>query len=181
MTDDVPLSRVEYETIRALMFAEGAHAGQKYGSNRYTDHLRAVYCVLHVHGEKDLDVLTAAILHDTIEDSKVDFELVAACFSHPVAEIVQAVTNEPGKNRAERHEKTYPKILANEKALRVKLADRIANTRACIRMGDHGLLEMYTKEWPTFQKHLRMTGFTPIVERLWATLDNLMTETKDAK
>ena len=114
---------------RARAFARSAHGSQTYGRDglSYGYHLEKVHNVMLWMGITDPEMLAAALLHDTIEDTQVRYGDVRDAFDMRVAELVYAVTDELGRNRTERHEKTYPKINANPDAILLKLADRIAN------------------------------------------------------
>lgn len=140
----------------ARAFASVMHHGQRYGTERYDYHLEQVEKTLESFGFHDEYLLAAAWLHDVVEDTPVIFDMVKHGFDkfdERIANIVRAVTNEYGRNRKERHKKTYPKIKANKDALVVKLADRIANVRASIQSGS-GLFAMYAKEWREFRDTL---------------------------
>ena len=72
--------------------------------------------------------MSACWLHDVIEDARLTYNDVAKFAGYEVADIVYAVTNEKGKNRAERaNHKYYEGIRLNQNAIFVKLCDRLAN------------------------------------------------------
>lgn len=155
---------------KAKLFAEVAHGDQRYGDFPYTKHLQDVVNVLEEF-EDDPYVLAAGWMHDTIEDTAIDFTAVFNEFGRVVARLVYAVSNEPGKNRKERHERTYPKMIAaGRNAIAIKLADRIANTENCMKFNHH-LFKMYEREYPGFKKTLQIPGE---LKFLWARLDVLM-------
>jgi (p)ppGpp synthase/HD superfamily hydrolase len=163
---------------RAEGFAADAHGDQKYGKDLpYTYHLRQVVGVLQRFGVADEDILVAAWLHDTVEDTDVEPWHIDLEFGQNVSDLVWAVTNEPGKNRAERHKNTYPKIARIPGATLLKLADRIANVEQCLgelrRSGESKLLAMYQKEQEHFEAALR-TGEGDTEERMWKWLRNLL-------
>lgn len=153
----------------ARRFAAERHVGQVYDKERrlpYTDHLDAVVLVLRRFGIAELALLVAGYLHDAVEDTPTTLEEVAARFGDRVAALVGAVTNEPGRNRAERNRATYPKIRAVPGAVLVKLADRIAN----VEYGGR-LVKMYADEYPSFRQALFVTGEC---DGMWAHLDRLL-------
>jgi (p)ppGpp synthase/HD superfamily hydrolase len=160
---------------KARLFAIKAHGDQKYGEHPYIYHLESVAAVLIEH-ELDGDqeaVLVSGWLHDVIEDTGTTFEQVFEEFGRVVARIVFACTDEPGKNRRERHERTYPKLkAAGREAIAVKLADRIANVRHSAQH-NHGMLKMYQREYAEFKKALHLPGE---LKGLWASLDCLMAQ-----
>lgn len=139
-------------TLRdAQVFVLAAHHNQKYGDQPYYVHLQDTYKVLIEHKEYDYDLCMAAFLHDVLEDTDITYEYLVEVFGEKIANIVRAVTDEPGKNRKERKAKTYPKIKAfGEQAIIIKLADRIANVRSCFATKNLDLLSMYMKEHSAF-------------------------------
>lgn len=166
----------------AYYFAAGAHAGQKYGSglveHPYTFHLNMVARALLDHGFDQEQLLAAAYLHDTIEDTKVTVLDIHRHFGRRVAELVLAVTDKPGVNRAARHLATYPGIrAAGPRAVALKLADRIANVQYSLDTDDEGKMGMYRKEQPEFARMLRIGDEHA---EMWNTLNRLLgTETID--
>ena len=97
--------------------------------------------------EKREIVLSACQLHDTIEDCRVTLNDLKKEVGSEVAEIVYAVTNEKGRNRAERaNSKYYKGIRKTEFATFVKLADRLANVQYSRTQGKEGMFEKYKKE-----------------------------------
>jgi|AntAceMinimDraft_12_1070368.scaffolds.fasta_scaffold37445_3 (p)ppGpp synthase/HD superfamily hydrolase len=108
------------------MAAEKAHSGQSYDIYPYTYHLKQVVKIANDFGY-DQRVLVASGLHDVLEDTELSYKDIKKAFGEGLTEIVSAVTDELGRNRKERKQKTYPKIIANSKATVVKVCDRIAN------------------------------------------------------
>ena len=149
-------------------FATVKHAGQTYsGKFPYTYHLAAVEQVLRRFGVTNEDILAAAWLHDVVEDTDVKIEEVEEMFGPEVARLVYAVTNEKGINRKTRHALTYPKIReAGPRAVRLKLADRIANVEA-----GGNLVGMYKKEYEDFKQALKTADQN---KDMWDHLEGLM-------
>lgn len=149
-------------------FAAVKHAGQTYGSGLpYTHHLAAVEQVLRRFNVSDENLLTAAWLHDVVEDTETKLKEVEEMFGPEVARIVHAVTNEDAPNRKMRHALTYPKIReAGTAAITLKLADRIANVEA-----GGNLVGMYRKEHEDFRRALYTPGQADI---MWDHLNTLM-------
>jgi (p)ppGpp synthase/HD superfamily hydrolase len=139
---------------KAKEFAIAKHGAQKYGAHPYSYHLAQVSQVLNEFGYLGDEAIAAAgWLHDVLEDTPTTYSMLASEFGNEVADIVFAVTSEPGKNRADRFRNTAPKIQSNKKALIVKLADRIANTEASLQTNPK-LYKMYLKEFPLFKELL---------------------------
>lgn len=141
---------------QAKTFATYHHVsrkGQLYGPLPYTHHLAAVEGVVRrfVSDPSYLHtLLVASWLHDVVEDTDASIRDVEEQFGDQVAELVAAVTSEPGPNRKTRNALTYPKIReAGAIAVMLKLADRIANV-------EHGggAVEMYRREHEDFKHGL---------------------------
>jgi hypothetical protein len=124
---------------------------------------------------------TAIWLHDVVEDTDVKLRDIEENFGEEVALLVSAVTSEEGPSRRVRNALTYPKIrAAGPNAIRIKLADRIANVE-----NGGGSVGMYAREYPDFRHALWSPGFVdPIVPlgdintEMWRTLDRLIGERK---
>lgn len=152
----------------AEAMAEVAHQDQKYGELPYTYHLAQVVEVLMRFNVTDEDLLVAGWLHDIVEDTPTSLIQVEMAFGRRVSDIVHRVTNEPGKNRKERHALTYPKIQASDDAITLKLADRIANVEHSVATQDAGKLKMYSKEYVGFKEKLYKPGRH---DSMWRHLD----------
>jgi len=161
--------------MKAAGFAAEAHGDQMYGEHSYVKHLTDVVAVLHRFGQSNWWILTAAWLHDVLEDTDVTYEQLKEEFGEVVADIVQAVTNEPGENRAERNAKTYPKIKANPHAIVLKLADRIANVESSLESSQF-LLKMYRKEWNGFKKALYDPPQLSPTQEMWDHLEKIISD-----
>lgn len=121
---------------QAWLVGAAAHAGQMRKSGEpYITHPVAVAGVL-AELKMDVETLVAAILHDTIEDTPLGFDDIAAQFGQTVAELVEGVTKLDKLQFASRQEadaESFRKmLLAMARDLRViliKLADRLHNMR----------------------------------------------------
>lgn len=84
--------------------------------------------------------------HDLIEDARCSFNDVSKELGGDAANIVYAVTNEKGKNRAERgNDKYYEGIRNTSGAQFVKMCDRIANVQYS-KMTKSRMFDMYGDE-----------------------------------
>jgi len=139
---------------KAKEFAIAQHGAQTYGEHPYSYHLAQVSQVLAEFGYAGDEAIAAAgWLHDILEDTATTYEMLVSEFGKETADIVWAVTSEPGQSRVDRFRKTAPKIQSNKKALAVKLADRIANTEASLQSNPK-LYKMYVKEFALFKELL---------------------------
>ena len=160
------IARSYIESAREIACA--AHAHRKYGVDPYSVHLEAVDAVLCEFGHTENQELRAAAwLHDVIEDTDVTaWTLLSHGMPVYVASLVDAVTNQPGKNRAERNLKTYPRIARMPDAVTLKLADRLANVRASVERRPD-LLRMYAGEYKEFAEAM---PFKAEDEEMWLEL-----------
>lgn len=159
---NMKIDLVEVARYQARKF----HADQTYGQHPYTYHLAETARVLFYIGGSGCAHLTAAChLHDILEDTPCTVrDLRQMGMTDRVIEIVQAFTDEPGKNRKERKAKTYPKIAKLEDAVIVKLCDRIANVTFSFkevvslhkihREKAEDMLSLYAKEHKEFCEKL---------------------------
>jgi len=124
------------EVYRAFLYGAEAHDGQTRRSGEpYINHPIAVAYTL---GQMHLDVQTlcAALLHDVIEDTKIDKPMLAGEFGSEIAELVDGVSKlnmMHFETREEAQAASFQKmLLAMNRDLRVilvKLADRLHNMR----------------------------------------------------
>ncbi len=116
---------------RAVSFAARAHRHQirKDGRTPYVAHaFRVAMSLRTLFGCDDETVLTAAVLHDTIEDTTTDYDDLQKHFGGEVADLVAALT----KNMAlpeTRREPEYDRQLAaaDWRARLIKLGDALDN------------------------------------------------------
>jgi guanosine-3',5'-bis(diphosphate) 3'-pyrophosphohydrolase len=100
--------------LEAISFACRAHQGQlrKDGRTPYASHpCRVAMIVRHVFGIDNPAVVTAALLHDTIEDTTTDFDDLVERFGLEVAGWVAQLTKDMRLAEPER-ERTYKEVLA---------------------------------------------------------------------
>lgn len=154
-------------------FAIEAHGDQTYGSAPYVVHLDEVAALV----PEDPSLRAVAYLHDVLEDTPVSFTLLAQRFGPTIAEAVDLVTDPAGASRRERKARLHARLAgltlvspASPLALHVKVADRLANVRACVRSGDDRL-DKYRREHGDF----RPAAFRPgLCDALWNELDGLL-------
>ncbi len=121
---------------RAYAIASSAHNGQKRLSGEpYIMHPLSVAAILASLGMDSASII-AAILHDTVEDTKLTNEEVKKEFGETIAELVEGVTKigkVPLQTKEEQQAENIRKmLLAMSRDIRViiiKLADRLHNMR----------------------------------------------------
>jgi len=118
--------------LRAADFAARKHRLQKRKdeeSSPYVNHPLAVALLLaDVGGVNDPEVLAAAILHDTLEDTETTPAELEAAFGARVRALVEAVTDDKKLRKAERKQLQIDHAGAlSPDAVLIKLGDKIAN------------------------------------------------------
>ncbi len=120
--------------IRAVAFAAEKHRDQRRkdkDASPYINHPIALANVLaNEAGRTEVEVLCAAILHDTIEDTKTTPEELATHFGTRVRDMVLEVTDDKALTKVERKQLQIdhgPHLSAGAKL--IKLADKICNLR----------------------------------------------------
>lgn len=154
---------------KARNFALDAHGDQKYGDLPYSVHLDEVANIVKPYGETAEMV---AYLHDVVEDTNVTVKEIGAIFGDLISECVQILSDEPGETRKIRKSATYKKMAKVEGdqclALLVKAADRLANMRACIRIEDERLLNLYKSEYEVFRNSVYRPN---LCDEIWVELE----------
>tara|TARA_R110000851_G_scaffold333138_1_gene511288 strand:+ start:28 stop:540 length:513 start_codon:yes stop_codon:yes gene_type:complete len=130
----------DFTTRLARAYATGAHAAigqlRKYSADPYIVHPIRVAGTVEAFGG-NLDMISAAYLHDVVEDTQVTRLDIYHMFGPIVGRIVEDLTDvsTPGKNRAERKAKDRAhSASASYEAQFVKCADIIDNASD---IGDH--------------------------------------------
>lgn len=121
---------------KAYYYAEELHKGQKRqsGEDYITHPLNVAYTLAEMYA--DTDTLCAALLHDTLEDTKITKEQIAIDFNDDVANLVDGVTKISRMNFATKQEqnlantrKIITSITNDVRIIIIKLADRLHNMR----------------------------------------------------
>jgi guanosine-3',5'-bis(diphosphate) 3'-pyrophosphohydrolase len=120
--------------FRALAFAANKHRDQRRKdaqASPYINHPIALAEVLAGEGGvADVEVLAAALLHDTIEDTDTRFEELEREFGGRIAGMVMEVTDDKNLPKAERKRLQIVHAAGiSAGAKLVKLADKICNLR----------------------------------------------------
>ena len=119
----------------AYRFAADRHVGQRRkgeAAEPVVNHLAEVAdLVARATGGRDVDVVVAAVLHDTVEDTDTTFEELAGCFGERVAALVAEVTDDKTLPLAERKRlQVENAVHASRGAKLIKIADKTSNLRA---------------------------------------------------
>ena len=152
--------------IDALAFAAHKHRDQRrkdVDASPYINHPIALARVLAVEGGvQDTDVLCAALLHDTIEDTETTLEELQARFGERIAGIVLEVTDDTTLERERRKELQieHAASLSHEARL-VKLADKICNVR--------DVAASPPPDWPLERRRQYFDWARQVIDRLRGT------------
>lgn len=137
---------MNYLIVKAVRFAFSAH--RQYTGEPYITHPLAV-AEMVARITEDVDMICAAILHDTVEDTEATLHDIESNFNPRIRDLVSDLTDvskpEDG-NRAERKalDRRHSALASND-AKTIKLADLIHNSE-CILAHDKNFARIYMKE-----------------------------------
>ena len=165
----------------AIAFAVRKHEGQvrKGNGESYVNHLaRVASRLLIVHPYIRDEVIAAAWLHDTLEDTDTTYNELETGFGKEVAGLVQGMTNlshndeHKDKPRDERKRMDREHLAMQDPFVKmIKLADRIDNLWDFYQAGD-GFMYKYADE--TERLLMRIAGVNQRLEdELQAIIDNI--------
>lgn len=109
---------------RAVAFAFAAHEGQFRDNDEripYITHPAQTADILR-QVTNDEELIAAAWLHDTVEDTDVTYEQLVDEFGKRVADLVMEVTNEKNPDKSS----YFPRLQTQDGAI-LKFADRLSN------------------------------------------------------
>jgi len=120
--------------FKALTFASHKHRDQRRKdvcASPYINHPISLANILCNEANiTDIEVICAALLHDTVEDTETTPEELEARFGTSIMNIVMEVTDDKEKSKIERKQAQIDHAAAIcDKAKLVKLADKISNLR----------------------------------------------------
>lgn len=124
---------IKEDVINAYNFAKNAHEGvmRKNSNLPYFVHPKMVARIVESYN-CDSGMVSAALLHDTIEDTDVTYEDIRERFGHRIADLVMEVTNTEERDNKELYANRVDYMVAkmlgmSDDALVIKLADRLNN------------------------------------------------------
>ena len=160
------------DIVQAKNFAKKKHAGQlrKNGKTTTFSHLQDVVKNLKKMKVTDEDVICAGWLHDTIEDTDTDYDMIKDRFGKRVADIVVSVTKDNRLPKKQREAK-YAKDLrtSNAKAKIVKIADILANVNDAPNAGKNARWEkqQFVKK-SKYWSYVSNVKQSKLAELMWA-------------
>jgi guanosine-3',5'-bis(diphosphate) 3'-pyrophosphohydrolase len=149
--------------LKAVAFAAEKHRHQRRKdahASPYINHPIELAQLLAGEGAvTDVDVLCAAALHDTIEDTQTTAEELRREFGEEIASIVEEVTDDKNLPKAERKRLQVEHAAhISHKARLVKLADKICNVRDIIAAPPAG--------WSAARRHEYIDWAAAVVAQL---------------
>ncbi|XP_033326814.1 metazoan SpoT homolog-1 [Megalopta genalis] len=154
---EVPNSELLTLIMKCVNFAAIKHKDQRRkdpAETPYINHPIGVANILIEEGNiYDPAVILAALLHDTVEDTDVTFDLLEAQFGKEVSDIVKEVTDDKSLSKAERKRlqiENAPK--RSYKAKLVTLADKLHNLRDLEKTVPKGWTQERVKEYYKWAK-----------------------------
>jgi GTP diphosphokinase / guanosine-3',5'-bis(diphosphate) 3'-diphosphatase len=149
--------------LRAVAFAAHKHRDQRRknkDASPYINHPIQLATVLWEEGRvRDAEVIAAALLHDTLEDTETTWQELRGEFGEGIADVVLEVTDTQWIKRELRKRLQVARARhSSEQAKLVKLADKICNLRDMSAHPPAG--------WPLERKQQYFEWAKEVVDRL---------------
>jgi guanosine-3',5'-bis(diphosphate) 3'-pyrophosphohydrolase len=118
--------------VKAMSFAAHKHRNQrrkgKHASPYINHPIGLAEVLVNVGNVTDINAICAALLHDTVEDTRTTREELTEIFGAKISDIVMEVTDDKSLCKAERKQAQIDRAMHLSKQARaVKLADKICN------------------------------------------------------
>ncbi|GFG33091.1 hypothetical protein Cfor_12115 [Coptotermes formosanus] len=129
--------------IKCINFAAVKHKYQRRKDPEKTPYVNHVIGVAEILTEEanvqDVEVIQAAILHDTVEDTDTSFDEIEAQFGVNVCQLVKEVTDDKSLPKAERKRLQVEHAAGSSPSAKlIKLADKLYNLRDLERVSPEG-------------------------------------------
>jgi guanosine-3',5'-bis(diphosphate) 3'-pyrophosphohydrolase len=148
---------------KAVVFAMRQHQGQvrreSEGESDYVIHpIRVAEHLRRLAACEDVEILCAAVLHDTVEDSGTRYDELAEAFGDRVARLVAELTNDNRLPKEQRHQEMLRRMATlSPDAKLIKLSDRYDNLRS-VAETDPEKRRRILQETPRMLESLRGTS-----------------------
>lgn len=168
--------------LKALKFSAEKHRHQRRKDREaspYINHpIEVAELLLRVGQVEDADIVTAAILHDTIEDTDTQPEEIEQLFGGRVLSFVKEVTDDktlPKEIRKERQVETASH--KSEGAKQIKIADKISNLRDIVHSPPAKWSDERRLDYVNWSERVvaGLRGVNPALEKLY---DQALSEAK---
>ncbi len=152
--------------LRAVAFAAHKHRDQRRkdkDASPYINHpIQLAKVLWEEGGVRDAEVIAAALLHDTLEDTETSLQELRGEFGEDIVEIVLEVTDTQWiKKQVRKRLQVARARYSSEQARLVKLADKICNLRDMSAHPPAG--------WPLERKQQYFDWAKEVVDRLRGT------------
>jgi len=149
--------------LRAACFAAERHRDQRRKGAEETPYINHPFAVASAlcdeGGVTDPELLAAALLHDTIEDTATTKEELRKLFGSRIAGIVAEVTDDKSLSKAERKRAQLDHAAhASKDAQQLKIADKLCNLR--------DILTSPPADWPMFRKYQYFEWAKEVVDQV---------------
>jgi len=184
---------------KAFTWSMDLHAGDVRKREPTVNHiLRVTIRIMHHYGVRDVNLISAALLHDTVEDHKRELtgkpdatdeeglKVIEAGFNSDVADLVRSVTNpeyKAGRGKIERYQAHIRDILYNHdpRARILKVSDFTDNAMGLVYIPEHDAEYRAKRYWtlvPIFEETIRRPD-TPLSTEAKAHILDQMVETQE--
>jgi len=161
----------------AMAIAHDKHARQirKFSGEKYSMHPKRVRNTV-MKFTKNQDIIIAASLHDTVEDTKTSFDEISAVFGTRVANLVKELTSSNKEmNVVGKADYLLQKMMKmSPDALLIKLADRLDNV-SDFPQASKKFVDKYTEETRYILNNLKRSlsaEHKAIIKQIWVKVTN---------
>ena len=183
---------------KAFGWSMDLHAGDFRKREPYNNHiLRVTIRIMHHYGVRDVNLISAALLHDTVEDHKAELtgkldptdeeaiQVIGTEFNSDVADLVRSVTNpeyKAGRGKLEQYQTHIREILNNHdpRARILKVSDFTDNAMGLVYIPEKDAkyrAERYSSLVPIFEEAIQRPD-TPLSAEAKAHILEQMVETQ---
>ncbi len=135
---NIQLNEINPTLFKTLVFACEKHKNQRRKDSDGTPYINhpigVANYITNIGKVNDIQVLQAALLHDTVEDTETTLDEIVSEFGNDIAHIVSEVTDDKSLPKVERKklQVEHAKTISGEAKL-VKLADKLYNLNDILR------------------------------------------------
>lgn len=168
--------------LKAVHFAANKHRDQRrkdVHASPYINHpINVAQILADVGGVDDIEILAAAVLHDTVEDTETTIGELVKEFGSRVARVVGEVTDDKTLPKAERKQLQieHARHISEEGAL-VKIADKISNVEDVTNNPPEGWDDKRRREYLDWAEQV-VKGCPVVNARLSDQFDNALRQGK---
>lgn len=166
-----------HQLLKAISFAADKHRFQRRKDSDKTPYINhpvnVAFTLIDIGKEDDITLLTAAVLHDTIEDTETTPKEIEDLFGKNVLDVVLEVTDDKTLPKEER--KRLQVVNASHKSIlakKLKLADKICNIADIINHPPSGWQQERKLDYLTWAEQVMagLKGANPVLEKHLADL-----------